>query len=86
MLCADFDENKYYPKYTRVGILCIACKEERESVEKLGRTMNELVYTFPFLPASSTPISLQQQFPQKLVHHKPCWDQDRLPSLKIKKR
>ena len=34
-------------------LLLIAFQHERESVDKLGRTKNGLVYTFPFLRASN---------------------------------
>ena len=43
----------FFDRGTMVVLLCIAFLEERECVEKLGRTMNKLVSTFPFLHASN---------------------------------
>ena len=42
----------------KVWLLCIACLEKLESVEKLVRMQDGVVYTFPFLHASPTLISL----------------------------
>ena len=41
-------ETFYCDRITRVWLLCVAFKEERESVEKLERTKDGLVYTFLF--------------------------------------
>ena len=44
-----------------MGILWIACLEEDESAEKLGRMKGELIYTFPLVQANPTLISRSQQ-------------------------
>ena len=47
-------------------LLCVAIKEDRESLEKLERTKDGLVYTFLFLHAKDSEITLVLPSQQKL--------------------
>ena len=74
-----------------VGLLCIDCMEERESLYKSILHPSKLLYIFPFPQEKNAekphPRSLSQQrvhksqFLQKLSCQKLCWDQTWLSSL-----